>query len=302
MKHIFRRLTALSAAAITLLSVVSIPASAYTVTNSNYTNLTYTYTGAGAYYCWSTAAQQNGMPEFTSAFLNNRNAVTVKIAGQSTMMLGTLNPNVISKSKLQNPAQALQARRQIDKITAKDKYNRYCGLKLYYWPNKLGINEFAFRLLNDYSLRGEIAQNMKLDEFTVDYLTGEYSGRLFFDEFYLAGMRISSNDTFTTFEEPVLTWDEDFECPMVYVDFHGQVPNTSNPIYEGVYDRYYSNREQFEEDRWNFLHYGFLSPTLYKYDLPILTNLTVTYNGCTTPYTTNAYSRVIYYQPVGVHY
>ena len=300
MKHTFRRLTAVAAAAITLLSVVSIPASAYEVNGSNYTNLTYTYNGAGAGYCWRTAAQQNGMPMFTSAFLNNRNAVTVKSAGQSTMILGTLNPDVISKSKLQNPAQALQARRQIDKITAKDKYNRYCGLQLEYWPNNQGLNNFAFRLMDDYYLRGYIANNIELDEFTVDYSTGEYSGRLFFYDLYIAGMRVSSNDTFTEFSEPTLVWEDGW--PAVYVDFHGQVPNTSNPIYDGVYDRYYTNREEFEEDRWNFFFFGFLTPKLNKYSLPILTNLTVTYNGCSAPYSTNAFSRIIYEEPVGIHY
>ena len=301
MKHTFRRLTALTAAAVTLMSVAAIPASAYNVTNSNYTNLTYNYSLTYGGYCWSTAAQQNSMPLIKASFLNSRNKVTVQGAGSyslSTKMCALLDTDIISRSRLQNTQQALKARKQIDKISAKAKENgTKFGLKLEFQEDYgSDLKEFGLRYLDDYYLRSYIADYMYLDDFTVDDTTGEYSGRLYFDDLYIAGMRVSSTDRITEFSVPVLTWDDEYDWPMVYVDFSGCALNPNRPAFEGMFDKIMT-REEFDE----YCELEAIGFHMFKQfeDYPILSGLTVNYNGCTTPYTTNAFQHIVYHQTTG---
>ncbi len=310
MKHTFRRLTALASAAVTLLSVAAIPASAYNVTSSNYTNLTYNYSLTYGGYCWSTAAQQNSMPLIKASFLNSRNKVTVKGAGDearpdiggtyslNTRMCALLDTDVISRTRLQNTQQALNARKKIDKISAKAKKDgTKFGLKLEFQEDSgSNLKEFGLRYLNDYYLRNEFSSNMYLDDFTVNYTTGEYSGRLYFDDLYVAGMRVSSTDRITEFSVPVLTWDEEYDWPLVYVDFSGCALNPNRPVFEGMFDKIMT-REEFDE-YCELEAVGFHEFKRFE-DYPILSGLTVNYNGCTTPYTTNAFRNIIYPETTG---
>ncbi len=276
MKHTFRKLTALASAAITLLSVVSIPASAYEVTSSNYKQLKNYYHGAGASYCWSTAEQQQGMPVFTSSFLNPRSKVTVKCDFGPTQMLGTLDTSIISRSRLQNTQTALRARQAIDKISVRGVYDRLYGLKLEFQEQR-NLNEFGLRVMHSSDLNFYLSQYMYLDEDSFDYntRTATYTGRLYFDDLYIAGMRVSCNDGYTTFSEPVLTWEDGW--PTVYVDFSGRLPDPNCPVFEGVYDRIMT-QNQFD------FYFGFYRPNggrLQAYEnsyYNLLTGLTVTYN------------------------
>ena len=291
MKRSFRIFTATTAAIITMLSSVSVTASAYDVTHRNYTKLTNNYNGAGKGYCWGTDEQQNALPRFTKNFLNSATAV---IAGFNkgqfyvTHMLCTLDENIISRDSLKDPEKALYARKQIDKLYVKRQDGEPYGLKLEYEPHgkNNGLSSFGLRLMDSYNLDYYLYDRMYVetdydhafrDENTLylDDVTGEYSGRLYFDDLYIAGMRVSCSDPFTKFGDPVITWERGE--PRVYVPFSGRIPTPDNPIFEGVYDKFMT-REEFD------LYFNFLRPRHEPYygyvggSAEILTDLTVTYN------------------------
>lgn len=295
MKHTFRRLTAVTAAAITLLTAASIPASAYDVTHANYTRLTYTYKGAGAGYCWGTAEQQEALPKFTQSFLAPAIAVRPAfVPGHfaDTHMFCTLDNKIITKELLKDPEKARYARQQIDKLSPRSQSGRTYGLKLEteWVPKNSPLSSFGLRLMSSYNLNYDLYSHMYFDEdsFTLDLHTSEYSGRIYFDDLYIAGMRLSSSDIFTTFSEPVITWDR-YE-PMVYVDFHGTLPNSQFPVYEGGYEKIMTRKEfehYFNELRPN----GVYDPRYELFDVNLLTDLTVTYNcGNEGVYRTNDFS------------
>lgn len=304
MKHIFRRFTATAAAAVTMLSAAAIPASSYDITSSNYQKLTYSYNGAGPGYCWGTAEQQNALPKLTTQFLSPRVYTTLQYErGQfnCTWMLCTLDERIISRDRLQDPALARIARQQLDKIYLQRRDRTPLGLKLEYEGHgrNNGLSSFGLRIMDDYNLDFYLYDRMYVEHdyepsylentFYLNETSGEYSGRIYFDDLYIPGMRVTCSDPFTKFGDPVITWNHGLE---VYVPFSGQAPSPDFPVFEGVYDKFMTKK--------NFdLYFQFLRPRGYTdyytgyvpgYYTDILTDLTVTYNyGNTTKrsYTTN---------------
>lgn len=305
MKHFFRRFTATAAAAVTLLSASGITASAYDITSSNYQKLTYNYHGAGPGYCWGTTEQQNALPKLTTQFLSPRVYTTLQFErGQfsCTWMLCTLDERIISRDRLKDPALARIARQQLDKIYLQRRDGTPLGLKLEYEGHgkNNGLSSFGLRVMDDYNLDFYLFDKMYVkhdyeylsysDAYYLNDITGEYSGRICFDDLYIPGMRVTCSDPFTKFGEPVITWEHgDIN---VYVPFSGKVPSPDFPVFEGVYDKFMS-REDFDLYFDSPRDYGF--PNAYTgyvpgYHTEILTDLTVTYNYGNTikkSYTTN---------------
>lgn len=290
------RLTAAAvcAAAATMLSAVGLTASAYDITSSNYQKLTYNYHGAGPGYCWGTAEQQNALPKLTTQFLSPRVYTTLQYErGQfcCTWMLCTLDERIISRDRLKDPTQARIARQQLDKIYLQRRDRTPLGLKLEYEGHgkNNGLSSFGLRVMDDYNLDYYLYDRMYVehdyeqlysysDVYYLDDITGEYSGRICFDDLYIPGMRVTCSDPFTKFGEPVITWEHG--ALKVYVPFSGKAPSPDFPVFEGVYDKFMS-KEGFD------LYFGFLRPRGYTdaytgyvpgYHTEILTDLTVTYN------------------------
>jgi hypothetical protein len=313
MKKGLHRITALAAAAVTLLSAAGMPASAYEVTHGNFQNLTQNYHGAGAGYCWGTKEQQDALPQFTPTFLSRAQAVIARFQpGQfyATHMFCTLDEAIISRDILRDPVKAENARRQIDKLSVERKGGTPFGLKLEYEGHgrNNGLSSFGLRLMTSYDLNFYLYDRMyvEMDYHEYDFMgedvvdlddpTGAYSGRIYFDDLYIAGMRVSCSDPFTKFGEPVITWE--YGEPTVYVPFSGMIPTPDHPVFEGVYDKIMT-REEFD------LYFGFLRPNGERFNgdvggsARILTDLTVSYNyGSYVPskkmtYTTNDHVRTL---------
>lgn len=293
MKHIFRKGIAVTAAAITVLSAGSMHASAYDVTHKNFTKLTYVYRGAGAGYCWGTAEKQDALPKFTPAFLNPAISLCASfVPGQfgDTRMFCVLDRSILTSDMLRNnPTLAENARKQIDKISVKCQNGSYYGLKLEHEYTK-DLCEFGLRLMSPYNLNDKFSDKMFFDteELYYDSPNDIYYGRIYFEDLYVAGMRLSSSDQFTVFSEPVIEWQDG--DPFVYVDFSGRMPNPNHPVFEGVYDKLMTRKEfdqYFDEDRPD----GYWNPKYEFSRIPILTDLTVTYNcGKSGIYQTNEFA------------
>ena len=299
MKHIYRKLTALAAAAITAVSALSatgLTAEAFYPSYSGpnhsssldhmdidpnewndflaYVNTLPSYArgsvkGAVAHSVEGERYQKL-YPCFSRSFLLNQSNANVTITptlptsyGTNTTWFCTFDSTVAGVNKLS------LLRSNSDKLTVKTVRRgttENFGLLVEYvmggTPNK-----FAARLMNDYYMQHYYLDDLYLDPetFSLNQSTGQYTGKFILEDYYIAGMRLSCSDGRTSFGTPVLKWDGDYE----YGTFHTEIPFSGTIPFKTDGTLYFSSAQT----------------------CTILNNLKVTYNGCQTPMTTNVFQK-----------
>lgn len=306
MKHISQKLTALAAAVITAVSVSGQTASAYGVpgvqANGDLDLSLHQSTTAYGWltqyeknifnHGWSTANLQDVYPSFCTRELDGISRYTATIAkntkfgwGQGQQIFCTLASEIASINDLD------RTKRYTDKFFISKRQDdgtaepMSCVLE---YDKNAKASQFAIRLLNYYDTKCLLNKYLYLEDFSFDAVTGKYSGKLVFDDGYLAGMKVSSTDIWTTFGEPKIKKED--TSILTEIPFSGRVPVPDVPVYEGVYNKIMS-RAEFEEAIWCQV-YAEDTRMLRAYDGHILSNLTVTYNGCSTPYVSNRFQKL----------
>lgn len=306
MKHMYRKLTAITAAVITAVSASGMTAFAYglpdRLPNGDLDlplhQYTYSYNRLSSYeknvlnHEWSTANLQDVYPSFRTEDFNGSSSYTATIAknthlgwGGNEKIFCTLAYTTASKSDLE------QIKRDTDKFNISQRQSNGTAEPLgsvLEYDEEAHVNHFAIRLLNHYNMNNLLSQ-MRLEDYTFDSVSGEYSGKFVLYDSYVAGMKLSSSDVWTTFEEPVIVEDDGFI--QTEISFTGQVPNPNRPEYKNGYYKI-MNRTEFLGAVYDLVYLN-CSRRLRQYDGHVLTNLTVTYNGSeSSPYTTNRFNRL----------
>ena len=305
MKHSLRRFIAVSAAALTMISalpVAGLKASAYglpdcssngelDLTKHQY-NTAYNWMSRYEKNCfnyiWSTSAYQNVYPSYMSSDLDGLSSYTATIAqnthlgwGKNTQIFCTLASEIATISDL-NKTKIYTDKFNICKRISEKKVQPLSAVLEY--DEDASANRFAIRLLDNY-YTGQLLDSMRLEDYTFNDYSGKYSGKIVLYDHYIAGMEISSSDIWTTFGEPVIVEDDGFI--QTEIPFEGTLPSPNCPDYD-VYKKIMTY-EEFREAVW-CATYADYPQLLWQYDGHILTDLTVTFNGCgNAPYTTNSF-------------
>ncbi len=223
MKKLLKSTLAVSFAAMTLFSA-SISAGAYVVNDSNIDALYYDYSiysGSGCKYTWGTQRLQSAFPEFSADYVGDGNVrATSNFSDQYYMfcMLGTQSKPI---TNFQDAAELA------DKIAVRDTRGQYYALQLEYDEDS---NRFGLRTMLDFNT----IFNSKLENYTYNSYTGEYSGDVIVDG-YIAGLSISATDGLTKFSKGELKveYDKDFDClDKYYTVFHftGTIPYVKDGV------------------------------------------------------------------------
>ena len=225
MKKVLRTMAAISAAAM-LAVPANMTVNAYPATPSNSSNPLVNYdTSAGRGQRWEYATNQDGLPILTDRLLNSRGKYTYYATVDKNKkeygncdMFALLYRNIADTPTINN------ARRYVDNLSVKSQSrNRYYALVLEYKDNT-GIDSLTgteyeedidYNLV-DYGLRmleGPYLNDI-LNKFTVSDTTnlnynyikqhGYFEGYVYLKNYYVAGMRLSCSDPYTSFDEPVL--------------------------------------------------------------------------------------------------
>ena len=294
MKHISRRLTAISAAAITAVSALSatgltahafhftaqtdlnhldIDAQAWADFENYLKEMTELYkkkyegkvsfpagTIRGA-VCHSVSSEmyQSLLPEFSKSDLSTANKYNITIDRKTNTSFG--NNTTFFCTFEDNAAKP----NYIDKLTVQTKTKsgmNHFGLLIEACnAGNANLNHYAARLYDDYYMKNYYLNKLKLKAFEMDSTSGEYHGTFRLDSYYAAGLRLSSNDGYTTFKTPVLK--KDSNGIYTEIEFKGDIKfATDGSLY-------------FAGDK----------------TCNLLANLKITYNGCQTPIVTNAFKK-----------
>lgn len=226
MKKLAKVIAAISAAAI-LTTPVNMTAYAYTISSRNFKDgkpMVNKSTEVGRGQRWDYFSYQNDLPKLEQGFLdwkgNYTFLATVDTNGNeygNCDMFAMLDRNVALTPNI------AKARDYVDNITVKSQKNLYYAVVMEYDNNSSedsyrGTNkEYRIKYeLGDYALRmleGPYLQNIlnkmyceTSDELNYSYMkkNNGYDCTYYLDNYYIAGMRLTSSDPYTRFEEPVL--------------------------------------------------------------------------------------------------
>ena len=279
MKHIVRKLTAITAAAITAVSAAGMTASAYSVAdNYAYTHLTWGGGSTYSPYANSTVAEQNAHPCFKIALWAQTNHIASKFKkaytwGDHQSIFANLdtyfNRYELEGTNQQNSENFTIVRRFADKISVQEQSGKYypCVLSYRYYLQGNNLSKYSLEFWDVNKLNTEVFINSEetvLSSYNRE--TGEYSGYLDFDTtYYPVGLQASCSDGLTVFDEPVIYKVNKYNSKVSFkIPFHGKVKYPDN------------NDVYFRTGESNSGYYS------------ILTNLKFTYNHGTLSYNMNS--------------
>lgn len=276
MKHFFRKLTALSAAAITAVSMMTATgfgASAYSVGNDNINYLTLGKGCNGKY--WHTKQQQEAYPLITLKLMqsnllqNGKLTCTIHETGFYGDPTGIDIFGIVDESIIRN-GYVSNARQYLDKLYVQSDRNHKYGVALIHENHAQGVRNFALRMYPEntayYTIGSNLIKYMELSDYSYNANTGVYSGNFILEENYILGMKLSCSDGMTKFDDPVLMYDDEWDDLYTVIHFSGKVkyPDQGKILFNtGVTNGSYS----------------------------ILNNLKITYNSGS--YTTNNFVKTI---------
>jgi len=253
MKKLAKAIAAISAA--TILAIpANMTASAYLVdTGKSFSNPLINYDfSAGRGQQWQYESIQKDIPVLTKTILEAKGKYTYYATTDTRCneygncdMFALLPLEVATTSKINN------ARPYVDNLSVKTKAGNYYALVMEYSDvsktdshrrrPSIKVNEKAC----DYGLRmleGPYLQNI-LNKFYIDHpenitysnikYNGGYTGNIYLDDYYVAGMRLSSSDIYTTFDEPVLEENPNGKGFRTRITFHISNPVPTPTIYLG---------------------------------------------------------------------
>lgn len=251
MKHIYQKLTAIAAAAITAVSALSatgLTASAYGApkhlqNGDLYLNGTQqaAYNNLSSYaknlfsHVWNSNSLQKAYPSYSLSDLNGRNIKETLPYnsfhgwGSSESVFCTLD---FSAAPFNNLAQVKLSADKffIRKRQSNDSLQPLASVLEY--DAEAEKNHFAIRLLNEYNTNNLLSQ-IQLEDFTLDRETGKYSGKFVLYDYYIAGLKAICFDYLTKFEEPVIVLEDD-EYIKTELSFSGKIPfKTDGTLYFG---------------------------------------------------------------------
>ena len=134
-------------------------------------------------------------------------------------------------AKLSNLSKACSNFDKIKVKTVKNGKTENYGLLIEYVKDPT-LNQFAGRLLNDYYMQNYYLNKLYLASYNYDASTGKYWGTIMLKDYYVAGLELSNNDGISFFNQPTLIADgTDGFHTEIY--FTGQVryPNTKQVIF-----------------------------------------------------------------------
>ena len=253
MKKLAKAIAAISAAAI-LTIPANMTASAYLVdTGKSFSNPLINYDfSAGRGQQWQYESIQKDIPVLTKTILEAKGKYTYYATTDTRCneygncdMFALLPLEVATTSKINN------ARPYVDNLFVKTKAGNYYALVMEYSDvsktdshrrrPSIKVNEKAC----DYGLRmleGPYLQNI-LNNFYIDHpedityysvTNGGYTGNIYLDNYYVAGMRLSSSDRYTTFDEPVLEEKPNGNGFRTKITFHISDPTPDPTVYMGT--------------------------------------------------------------------
>ena len=228
MKKVMKTIAAISAMAV-LAVPANLTASAYPASPANSSNPLINYdTSAGRGQRWEYDNNQDGLPILTDRLLNSRGKYTYYATVDKNKkeygacdMFALLYDNIASTQNIQN------AKHYVDNLSVRsaktEKDKRYYALVLEYKDNSgrdsLTGTEYEEDIDNslcDYGLRmleGPYLQDI-FNKFTFSDTTnlnynyikqnGFFRGYMYLEDYYVAGLKLTSTDPYTTFYEPVL--------------------------------------------------------------------------------------------------
>ena len=229
MKKLIKTIAAVSATAV-LAFPANLTANAYIVNSRNFTDgkaMVNKSTDGGRGQRWEYFEYQQDLPRFDQSFLNWKGDYTylAPVAPKELNsteygncdMLATLDRNVAKSSDI------AKARAYVDNIHVKRSNGHQYAVVMEYKNNShedsfIGTSkesridymvvDYGLRMLEGPYLSSILNQfyTSDLSELNYNYLKnkGYYTGYLYLDNYYIAGMRLSSSDPYTTFDTPVL--------------------------------------------------------------------------------------------------
>ena len=253
MKKLAKAIAAISAAAI-LTIPANMTASAYLVdTGKSFSNPLINYDfSAGRGQRWEYESIQKDIPVLSKVILEAKGKYTYYATTDTRCkeygncdMFALLPLDVATSAKINN------ARPYVDNLSVKTKAGNYYALVMEYSDvsktdshrrrPSIKVNEKAC----DYGLRmleGPYLQNIlnnlyidRPEDITYYRVTnGGYTGNIYLDNYYVAGMRLSSSDRYTTFDEPVLEATPNGKGFRTKITFHISDPTPDPTIYMGT--------------------------------------------------------------------
>lgn len=254
MKKLIKTVAALSATAI-LAIPANMTAFAYRVdTGKSFSNPLINYDfSAGRGQQWTYQSGQDNLPALTKNILEAKGKYTYYATTDTRCneygncdMFALLPLDVATTSKINN------ARPYVDNLSVKSKAGNYYALVMEYEDvsrtdshakrPSIKVNDKCC----DYGLRmlaGPYLQNIlnkfyfdNPDDINYNYIKQHngYTGNIYLDDYYVAGMRITSTDRYTTFDEPVLEQKPSGKGFRTKITFHISNPVPEKTTYLGV--------------------------------------------------------------------
>ena len=212
MKKLIKTIAALSAA-VTLAFPTNLTAKAYLVHKSTFTNpMVNRNTNPEKGQRWKFLSDQKNLPQLGSTFLdqmgNYTYYATVDTNGKeygNTDVFAVLCPNVARTSLISNS----WTRNYVDTISVKSKAGRYYAVIMEYEDTPSNsTTDYGLRMAGGYYLQS-IINNLYIEKsYNINYdaikKNDGYTGNIYLNNRYIAGMRLTSEDPYTTFDRPVL--------------------------------------------------------------------------------------------------
>jgi len=286
MKKFIKTVAALSATAI-LAIPANMTAFAYRVdTGKSFSNPLINYDfSAGRGQQWAYQTGQDNLPALTKTILEAKGKYTYYATTDTRCneygncdMFALLPLDVATTATINN------ARPYVDNLSVKTKSGKYYALVMEYADvsrtdshakrPSIKVNDKCC----DYGLRmleGPYLQNIlnnlyfdNPDDINYNYIKQHngYTGNIYLDDYYVAGMRITSTDHYTTFDEPVLEQKPSGKGFRTKITFH-----ISNPA--------------SEDKRTTYL--GFNGSTAGNTTYDVLANMKLSCNGDSSYYVKN---------------
>ena len=254
MKKLTKVIAAVSAAAM-LAVPANMSAFAYRVdTGKSFSNPLINYdTSAGRGQQWQYYSVQKDIPALTRTILEAKGKYTYYSTTDTRCNeYGNCDIFALLPLDVATTATINNARSYIDNLSVKSKTGGYYALSLEYEDVSNTYDHSirpSIRVKNDacdYALRmleGPYLQDI-LNHFYIDspndinygYIKSHngYTGNIYLDDHYIAGMRLSSSDIYTTFDEPVLEEKPDGYGFRTKITFHISNPVPTPTVYLGM--------------------------------------------------------------------
>ena len=252
MKKLTKVIAAVSAAAM-LAVPANMSAFAYNVdTGKSFSNPLINYDfSAGRGQRWEYYSVQKDIPALTSTILAAKGKYTY-YATTDTRCNEYGNCDIFAMLPLEVATTATinNARPYIDNLSVKSKTGDYYALSLEYSnvsktdthlkrpsiPVNSDACDYALRMLEGPYLQN-ILNNFYIDhpnDINYSYIKSHngYTGNIYLDDHYIAGMRLSSSDPYTTFDEPVLEQKSGEGVFRTKITFHISNPVPTPTVYE----------------------------------------------------------------------